>query len=54
MRYVGDEAGPVEVKAASREEAMEKMRNELRFWLESCPCTGQGLRNLEIDLVEVP
>jgi len=53
IRHVGTDAGPVEVKAYSREEALEKMRNELRFWIESCPCTGQSYRNLQIEVVEV-
>ena len=53
IRYLGTDAGPIEVRAASREEALEKMRNELRFWIESCPCTGQAMRNLEVELVEV-
>jgi acylphosphatase len=44
--------GTVEVTAVSRDEAVEKMENELRYRLEMCPCTGQAFRNLEIELVE--
>lgn len=46
------ELGTVEVTAVSRDEAVEKMENELRYRLEMCPCTGQAFRNLEIELVE--
>jgi hypothetical protein len=32
--------GSVEVSASTREEALEKMRNELQYRLELCPCSG--------------
>jgi hypothetical protein len=32
--------GQVEVTAPTREEAPEKMRKELRYRSEYCPCTG--------------
>jgi hypothetical protein len=32
--------GKVEVTAPIREEALAKLRNELRYRLEYCPCTG--------------
>ena len=44
--------GTVEVTAASREQALEKMRAELRYRLELCPCTGEQYKDIEIDLVE--
>ncbi len=52
IRYEGKDIGPVEVTAASREEAEEKMRNELRYRLEMCPCTGAAYQNLQIELIE--
>ena len=51
VRHASD-IGTLEVTAGSREEALEKMENELRYRLEMCPCTGQAFRNLEIELVE--
>ena len=44
--------GNVEVTADSREAALEKMENELRYRVEMCPCTGRAFRNLEIEIVE--
>jgi hypothetical protein len=32
--------GTVEVSARSREEALTKMRNELQYRIEWCPCSG--------------
>ena len=39
-RHAGPSVGPVEVTAPTREEALTKMRNELRYRSEYCPCTG--------------
>ena len=52
IRHAGPDAGTVEVTANSREEAVEKMQNELRFRLEICPCTGEAYRNVQIELTE--
>ena len=40
VRYQGPRLGAVAVTAASRGEALAKMRDELRYRLESCPCGG--------------
>jgi hypothetical protein len=40
----------VEVRAGSREEAFEKMRRELRYRLEICPCTGELYQDVEIEI----
>lgn len=53
IRHVGAHAGTVEVTAASREEAITKMENELRYRLEMCPCTGEAYRNLQIELHQI-
>ena len=52
IRHNGSEVGRVETSAETRAEAVEKMRNELRYRLEMCPCTGEAYRNLEIEVVE--
>lgn len=44
--------GTFEVTAESREAAIQKMENELRYRVEMCPCTGRAFRNLEIEIVE--
>jgi hypothetical protein len=38
--------------AASREEALEKMRNELRDCLKLCPCTDEQYTDSQIELVD--
>jgi hypothetical protein len=52
VRYSGSDVGAVEVTAVSREQALQKMRSELRYRLELCPCTGEQYKDLEIELVE--
>ena len=39
-RHTGSSLGRVEVTAPTREEVLAKMRNELRYRSEYCPCTG--------------
>jgi hypothetical protein len=42
--------GTVEVSAANREQALEKLRDELRYRLELCPCTGEQYQGLQIEV----
>src|SRR5438067_351574 len=39
-RSSGSRLGTVEVTAGSRDEALAKLRGELRYRVELCPCTG--------------
>jgi hypothetical protein len=39
-RHTGPALGTVEVTAPSREEALAKLRHELRYRVELCPCGG--------------
>lgn len=50
IRHVGD-LGVVEAAAATREAAIKKMRGELRYRLELCPCSGESYQHIEIELV---
>ena len=50
VRHVGPEVGTVEVTAASQEAALEKMRGELRYRLEICPCTGELYQDVQIEI----
>jgi hypothetical protein len=52
VRHASAETGTVEVTAGSREQAITKMRAELRYRLELCPCTGEQYKDIEIDLIE--
>ena len=54
VRHSGPDLGTIEVTAASRDQALEKMRNELRYRLELCPCSGEQYKDLQIELVEQP
>jgi hypothetical protein len=40
VRHSSSALGTVEVFASSREEALTKMRNELQYRIELCPCSG--------------
>jgi len=51
-RHEGPEVGRVEVTAATREQVLTKLRNELQYRLEFCPCTGEAWRDVEIELIE--
>ena len=50
VRHVGSEVGTVEVAAGSQEAALEKMRGELRYRLEICPCTGELYQDVQSDI----
>lgn len=44
--------GPIRVSAPSRAEVRRKMEEEIRYWLEMCPCSGEAYRDLELEVVE--
>jgi hypothetical protein len=50
MEHASPDVGPPRVTGSTRDEALRKMEEEIRYWLELCPCTGQAFRNLEIEL----
>jgi hypothetical protein len=52
IRHTGSEIGPVEATGDSREVAVEKMRGELRYRLELCPCSGESYQHIQIELLE--
>jgi hypothetical protein len=39
-RHDGPRLGTVEVRATGRDDALAKLRAELRYRVESCPCGG--------------
>ena len=51
VRHVGSDVGTVEVTARSQQEALGKMRGELRYRLEICPCTGEMYKDLRIEII---
>lgn len=53
IRHTG-EVGVVEATADTREATLEKMRGELRYRLELCPCSGESYQHIEIELDAAP
>ena len=39
-RHTGSSTGQVEVTAPTRDEALTKLRDELQYRIELCPCSG--------------
>jgi hypothetical protein len=50
--HASQDIGPIQVTAYTRDEALRKVEEEIRYWLEMCPCTGQTYRNLDIEVVD--
>jgi hypothetical protein len=50
--HASDGVGPIQVKGATRQEAVEKLEREIRYWMEMCPCTGERFKTIDIELVE--
>jgi hypothetical protein len=46
------DAGHVEVKAPTRDEVIEKIKGEIRYRLELCPCTGETYQHIEVEIAE--
>ncbi|HVX11293.1 MAG TPA: hypothetical protein VHC22_08950 [Pirellulales bacterium] len=51
-RHESPELGEVSVSGASRDEVLDKLRGELRYRLELCPCTGESYQHLQVEVVE--
>ena len=52
VRHTGSPLGNVEVTAPTREEALAKMRQELRYRSEYCPCTGVPEEFVQLQILE--
>lgn len=51
-QHNGSQVGSVQVRAATRQEALEKIKNEIRYRLEICPCTGETYQYIDIQIVD--
>jgi len=49
-RANGPQIGEVEVTANDRAATIEKLRNEIRYRLELCPCSGVGEHYVELEV----
>lgn len=54
IRHQSAELRDVSATAGTRTEAIDKMRGELRYRLELCPCTGESYQHIDIQIVEEP
>lgn len=54
VRHVSGSLGTVQVTGRSQDEALEKMRGELRYRLEICPCTGELYQDVEVEISNQP
>ncbi|MGA2256031.1 MAG: hypothetical protein ABSG53_15400 [Thermoguttaceae bacterium] len=52
VRHASSSLGTFEVSASSRQQALDKMRREIVYRLELCPCTGEMYQHADIELVE--
>ncbi len=52
--HESDAVGVVNVVAASRDLSIDKLRGELRYRLELCPCTGESYRHIDVEIIEAP
>jgi hypothetical protein len=51
-KHTGSSVGQVEVTAPTREEALTKLRNELQYRIELCPCSGVSGPTVELQVRE--
>lgn len=49
-RHTSGQFGTVEVTAATREQALTKMRDELQYRIELCPCSGVSGDKVELQV----
>jgi len=54
VRHSSPALGTVEVSAPTREEALTKMRNELQYRIELCPCSGVSGDTVVLQMEELP
>jgi hypothetical protein len=51
-RHAGSSTGQVEVTASNRDEALTKLRDELQYRIELCPCSGVSGPTVELQVRE--
>ena len=52
VRHTSPALGTVEVSANARENALTKMRNELQYRIELCPCSGVSGDTVVLQVLE--
>jgi hypothetical protein len=51
-KHKGSSTGEIEVTGTSREDALTRMRNELQYRIEWCPCSGVSGDTVELQAQE--
>jgi len=51
-RHSSSALGDVEKSGTSRDEVLTRMRRELQYRMELCPCTGESVGTVELELKE--
>jgi hypothetical protein len=54
VRHSSSILGTVQISGPSREEALTKMRNELQYRSEWCPCSGASADPVELQVSDDP
>ena len=52
VRHSSSDLGTVAITGATRDQALTKMRDELQYRLELCPCSGEVLGTVELQVCE--
>jgi hypothetical protein len=52
VRHTSADFGAVAVSGSSREEALTKMRDELQYRIEWCPCSGVSGDTVQLQVTE--
>jgi hypothetical protein len=54
LRHESRDLGRIEVTAPTRAQGVEKLRGEIRYRLELCPCSGESYQHIQIEIAETP
>ena len=52
LQHASPEIGRIEVTAPTRQQAVEKLRGEIRYRLELCPCSGESYQHIRIEITQ--
>lgn len=52
IRHSSSALGNVEIMGSSRDEVLAKMKRELQYRMELCPCTGESVGTIELRVSE--
>ncbi len=52
IRHSSSALGEVEIRGSSREEVLTRMQRELQYRMELCPCTGESVGSVKLQVSE--